>query len=90
MRAAPGSGLAMTPRFSNGCGVMRVLGPLLLAGVALAALGCASTPPEYRMKGDPVLSGGAKNLSELEQRIAEENRRAREQGEAPIFQYEED
>lgn len=68
---------------------MRFLGPLLLAGFTLAILGCTSTPPEYRMKGDPVLGGGAKNLSDLEQRIAEENRRAREEGEAPIFYSEE-
>lgn len=68
---------------------MRLFGPLLLAGFALATLGCTSTPPEYGVRGDPLFGGGAKDLPELERRIEEENRRAREQGDEPIFPSEE-
>ncbi|MGE9290115.1 MAG: hypothetical protein ACQKBT_03940 [Puniceicoccales bacterium] len=61
----------------------------LLLFLALIGFGCA-TDPEYGMEGSPLVQemDGQSQASSLEEKITKDNVEAREQGDEPIFSYD--
>ncbi len=64
---------------------------MLLTALVLLGVGCASSP-EYGTESSPLIREieSESDVKDLEQKIKEENRRARENEEEPIFSYDEE